>query len=63
MASIARCLITPITSLIADHIFLLLPTPAIINDLTSWPQFWPDKLDQEDAGGLDHGMVEMVRFA
>lgn len=26
------------------------PTPALSNDPTSWPNFWPDKLDQEDPG-------------
>lgn len=26
------------------------PTPALSNDDTSWPSFWPDKLDQEDPG-------------
>lgn len=26
------------------------PIPAISNDPNSWPEFWPDKLDQEDAG-------------
>ncbi len=30
--------------------FSAAPTPALSNDQTSWPQFWPDKLDQEDAG-------------
>ena len=26
------------------------PTPALSNDPTSWPEFWPDKLDEEDPG-------------
>ena len=29
------------------------PIPAISNDQTSWPTFWPDKLDQTDAGWSD----------
>ncbi len=28
----------------------ILPTPALSNDKTSWPNFWPDKLLDEDSG-------------
>ncbi len=39
------------------------PTPALSNDPTSWPAFWPDKLDQEDPGWPDTWNGRDGRFA
>lgn len=29
---------------------VLTPTPALSNDENSWPEFWPDRLDEDDSG-------------
>ena len=26
------------------------PVPALSNDVTSWPEFWPDRLSEDDSG-------------
>ncbi|MCG8373195.1 MAG: hypothetical protein MI700_06660, partial [Balneolales bacterium] len=33
-----------------DNLGASAPTPALSNDNTSWPGFWPDRLDEEDSG-------------
>lgn len=53
----------PFRVTVVDEVAISEPVPALSNDMTSWPDFWPDRLSEEDPGWANTWNGRDGRFA